>query len=540
LHRGSGNCLLAVVVVDGYQSMRELLADVSRSFYLTLRGLPRPMRSPISLAYLLARASDTLADCDGPVSDRRIGWLDGFVRYVEDGEAGEWHDDARMALATHPHAGERQLVDRLPECIGWLREIPESQAAAIRTVIVTIVSGQRLDVQRFCRAGREGAVALASEDQLDDYTFRVAGCVGRFWSQIGYDVLGDRFSSRAPEEMESLGVESGKGLQLVNILRDLPRDLAAGRCYLPVPDPADRGALMKAHAEWLERSAQLVKSGFGFCEALKSRRLRAATVLPSLLAEETLKLLRGISWEELVARPKVPRRRVYHSCGGPGCGGVRRLVPDANRLGFYQKSGYRLRYPSSREMLPTRLRYAPTGGSRESIFACVRTRHFVRSMRATAGIDHRTFARIFLSQTSGGPIKSLLCALSPVCAVASCSTAFDEGRSEQGGEAEGQILHKIIVCCRDSRFVSSFRVGQTGATTRRVHDGQAWHLQPPRPQHQSRGVRESPDGGPTPLQHGDDRRKRDRRHQVERCIPGWRRLPYRNIIQSWHAGLVSR
>lgn len=291
--------------------MRELLADVSRSFYLTLRALPDQMRSPISLAYLLARASDTLADCDGPGPDRRIEWLDGFVRYVEHGESGDWHDDARMALAGHPHEGERRLVDRLAECIGWLREIPESQAAAVRTVIATIVSGQRLDVQRFCRAYGKMAVALASDEELDDYSFRVAGCVGRFWSQIGHDAMGDRFASLEPEKMESLGIENGKGLQLVNILRDVPRDLAAGRCYLPVSDPRDLGALMQAHGEWLDRCAELVKSGFEFCEALKSRRLRAATVLPSLLAEETLKLLRGITWEELVARPKVPRRRVY-------------------------------------------------------------------------------------------------------------------------------------------------------------------------------------------------------------------------------------
>src|SRR5204862_6200216 len=39
-----------------------LLAQVSRSFYTTLRVLPLSVRPQIGLAYLLARATDTIAD----------------------------------------------------------------------------------------------------------------------------------------------------------------------------------------------------------------------------------------------------------------------------------------------------------------------------------------------------------------------------------------------------------------------------------------------------------------------------------------------
>src|SRR3954447_22498343 len=48
-----------------------LLRSVSRSFYLSLRFLPKPLRDPLSLAYLLARATDTIADTPGgPVTLR--------------------------------------------------------------------------------------------------------------------------------------------------------------------------------------------------------------------------------------------------------------------------------------------------------------------------------------------------------------------------------------------------------------------------------------------------------------------------------------
>ena len=42
--------------------VKAILKSVSRSFYLTIRFLPRPLREPIGLAYLLARATDTIAD----------------------------------------------------------------------------------------------------------------------------------------------------------------------------------------------------------------------------------------------------------------------------------------------------------------------------------------------------------------------------------------------------------------------------------------------------------------------------------------------
>src|SRR5438067_11742992 len=50
----------------------ELLKNVSRSFYLTLRALPRGLREPIGLAYLLARASDTVADSSAAPVEIRL------------------------------------------------------------------------------------------------------------------------------------------------------------------------------------------------------------------------------------------------------------------------------------------------------------------------------------------------------------------------------------------------------------------------------------------------------------------------------------
>jgi phytoene/squalene synthetase len=68
---------------------------------------------------------------------------------------------------------------------------------------------------------------------------------------------------------------------------------------------------METHGHWQERAAEWVNAGFTYAETLRSRRLRAATVLPAMLARETLERMRGADFETLRKRVKVPRSQVY-------------------------------------------------------------------------------------------------------------------------------------------------------------------------------------------------------------------------------------
>ena len=90
-----------------------------------------------------------------------------------------------------------------------------------------------LDLERFGPANEGGNIfALADEEELDDYTFRVAGCVGVFWTKMSLAHL-----MKLPPEEEALfmerGIRFGKALQMINILRDIPEDLRFGRSYIP-------------------------------------------------------------------------------------------------------------------------------------------------------------------------------------------------------------------------------------------------------------------------------------------------------------------
>lgn len=260
------------------------------------------MRDPVSLAYLLARASDTIADTADVPADERMQWLDGFISEV-DGGGVEWRSDLLRFSEKQDHAGERRLMERLDECFLALDRLPEEQQKIVREVIEIITGGQRLDVERFAR----GPAILQDAASLDDYCWRVAGCVGAFWTKIGFETLGEKFSTADATELESQGVAYGKGLQLVNILRDLPGDLRSGRCYLPVADVQDHDAIMKEAVKWRATSRKWLNEGMLYSSVLRVRRLRAASVLPALLGEKTLDLLDGADWKTLERGVKVTR-----------------------------------------------------------------------------------------------------------------------------------------------------------------------------------------------------------------------------------------
>ena len=78
-------------------------------------------------------------------------------------------------------------------------------------------------------------VALKTRDDLDSYTYYVAGCVGEFWTEM-HMAHHPSLKDWDVAEMKKRGVRFGKGLQMTNILRDLSKDLRLGRCYLPQED----------------------------------------------------------------------------------------------------------------------------------------------------------------------------------------------------------------------------------------------------------------------------------------------------------------
>src|SRR5947207_10674159 len=73
--------------VSADQLLGEILRSVSRSFYLSIRILPWRLREPVGLAYLLARATDTVADTTEISAALRREKLDALVSAIQSGSA---------------------------------------------------------------------------------------------------------------------------------------------------------------------------------------------------------------------------------------------------------------------------------------------------------------------------------------------------------------------------------------------------------------------------------------------------------------------
>jgi farnesyl-diphosphate farnesyltransferase len=296
-----------------------LLRSVSRSFYLSLRLLPKTLREPLSLAYLLARATDTLADTAEAPVPLRTEALRNLAAAIQARISMETMVPLRESFASlQKNEAERELVRRLPALLEWLEELTPPDRDEVRLVLSKINRGQTLDLERFGESGEVRALANAGE--LDEYTYLVAGCVGEFWTRLCFAHL-KGFSDRSEEEMRGLGIRYGQGLQLINILRDAGEDLRQGRCYFPADeleslglgpaeilrDPARAEPMMR---KWREKAGGGIEAGIQYASRIRKRRVRFATALPAMIGARTLALLRDAGPEALQRRVKVPRAEV--------------------------------------------------------------------------------------------------------------------------------------------------------------------------------------------------------------------------------------
>ena len=301
-----------------------LLKSVSRAFYLSLRVLPADLREPIGLAYLLARAADTIADTPLIPPDRRLSHLRAFrARLAGEADAADMSAELNTAFA---NPAERALLQALPHAFALLESLTASDRERTRAVVLTLTRGMEIDLTAFPPAECGKVTALKTRQQLDDYIYHIAGCVGEFWTEISMahtPALGDWDGAR----MSALGMRFGSALQLTNILRDAPKDLRIGRCYLSHSElnriglrPADlldarNAARARPLLAWGIRTAL---TDFAAAEryilAIPRRclRLRLAALWPVLIGLSTLALLaRADNWLSPAAPIKMPRRSVY-------------------------------------------------------------------------------------------------------------------------------------------------------------------------------------------------------------------------------------
>lgn len=307
--------------------LNDLLRATSRSFYLTLRVLPARVRPQIGLAYLLARTTDTIADTELVPPAQRLDALQKLRERILGQSTAPLNFGDLVRQQGLP--AEKLLLERVEDGLSALQSFSTADKKLIHEVLDTITSGQELDLKRFggsatCNLPAGKIIALQTEAELDDYTYRVAGCVGEFWTKICRAHL---LQNAKLDEKQFLadGVRFGKGLQLVNILRDPPKDLRNGRCYLPLEEltkagltpedllsPANEGRFRPLYNRYLDLAESHLAAGWKYTNLIPrgQMRVRLACAWPILIGAKTISRLRGGNVLDPQQRIKVSRGEV--------------------------------------------------------------------------------------------------------------------------------------------------------------------------------------------------------------------------------------
>lgn len=203
---------------------RLLVKQLSRTFALTIPELPPGLQEPISVAYLLCRAVDTIEDSRLADPTAKASHLKNFLAAVDD-QTLVRHVSERLAVEMSGRVTpeELNLIENLPALFAALKEFPDRQQAAVRDCLRKMASGMSAYVDR--------PNGLADMRELDHYCYVVAGVVGEMLTELFCDHCPETDNHRG--DLRRLASSFGQGLQMTNILKDIWDDHRRGQCWLP-------------------------------------------------------------------------------------------------------------------------------------------------------------------------------------------------------------------------------------------------------------------------------------------------------------------
>ncbi|MDR6720216.1 phytoene/squalene synthase family protein [Paenibacillus sp. 2003] len=168
----------------------ELMQKGSSSFYQAFRGLPSPRREAVYVIYAFCRMIDDSVD-EPEYSPYTIHEIHDLFDQLDDAEGHFIWPALRWLFSSFPH------LDKGP----FFRQM----------------EGQLTDLK---------VTHYATMQELEHYCYLVAGTVGEMLLPVLRDDNG--------AEVAVNGIALGKGMQIVNIIRDVGEDRARVRRYVPL------------------------------------------------------------------------------------------------------------------------------------------------------------------------------------------------------------------------------------------------------------------------------------------------------------------
>lgn len=239
-----------------------VLKETSRTFYIPITFLQKELKETVAAAYLIFRAIDEIEDHEELNNDIKVETL----MKISDLMKSTFHEGVYEQIIA-------PIKEKLPEVTVRLGEWVEACPKEPRAIVLEATSEMAFGMAKWAKANWQ----IHTREDLDDYTYYVAGLVGVLLSELW------EWNAGVKSDRE-LAIGFGRGLQAVNILRNEQEDLAE-RGVSFVPDGWTRRDLFQYAEENLAKAEEYVK-------LIEKRSILLFCRLPLALAHKSLKAMK--------------------------------------------------------------------------------------------------------------------------------------------------------------------------------------------------------------------------------------------------------
>ena len=183
-----------------------VLKETSRTFYIPITLLKRPLKLTVGSAYLCMRAIDEIEDHEMIAAETKVHLLKETEKLLA--SSGDFDTEAYQQLVA---PFEEELPEVSMRLGDWLAVCPDEIDRKVRDSTAEMAGGMADWVKKDW--------VIHTKDDLDNYTYYVAGLVGVMLSDIWHWYDGTKTD-------RDLAIGFGRGLQAVNILRNQHEDYA--------------------------------------------------------------------------------------------------------------------------------------------------------------------------------------------------------------------------------------------------------------------------------------------------------------------------
>lgn len=189
-----------------------VLKLTSRTFYIPIKLLKPTLRKTVGAAYLCMRAVDEIEDHETMPAEVKVDLLRATSNLLK---AETFDREAYEALTTPYREDLPEVTLRLAD---WVAICPDDITSKVMESTSEMAGGMAKWVEK--------DFVVHTKEDLDEYTYYVAGLVGLMLSDIWrwYD---------GTETDYELALGYGRGLQAVNMLRNQDEDAERGVRFLP-------------------------------------------------------------------------------------------------------------------------------------------------------------------------------------------------------------------------------------------------------------------------------------------------------------------